>query len=264
MRAPAALANTNDLLQELFCFLSTGDTLDPFTKARMLKEASKQTTLDRMYTLEAYVHTIAGDRDLAKDSAIKALNCIDDPATISSCLSVLQLNAFPLVAIEQVKQLQNYLDAPEFLSSFSSFFTVYPDVLLMERAMTKLEKMELTSSDDLSDLYSYFNGVCRTIDIATEQLGFDKSECSRVIEVASSVIENAGIVLHATNIERNPESEWLSIILHVETENTRELAELNWELVGELIHNELNSPAIVTRCEMVDPNNSIARLRYAD
>ncbi|MCG9664711.1 hypothetical protein L1D26_16685 [Vibrio mediterranei] len=264
MSSPVALANTNDLLRELFCYLGTGKPLDPFTKARLLKEAEKQSTLDRMHTLTAYVYTIADEKELAKEAAIQGLRYIEDPATITSCLSVLQLNAFPYVAIEQVKQLQNYLDDPNYLPSFTAFFAAYPDVLQMERAMTKLEKMNLCSSGDNGKLYEYFQTVTSTVDTAVKELDLEKSTCSRVIDLAASVVEKAGIVLNSTNIIRQPESEWLSVVINVETETTRQLAELNWDLVGELIDADLNTPTIVTRFEMVEPSEHIARCRYAD
>lgn len=264
MRSPVALANTNDLLNELFCYLNTGKNLDPFTKVRLLKEAQKQRALDRTHTLEAYVYTISGDRELAKDAAINGLRYIEDPATVSSCLSILQLNAFPKVAIEQVKQLQNYLDEPDYMLSFSSFFTSYPDVLLMERAMAKLDKMELSSSSNFKNLYTYFNGVSNAVETAASEFSLEKSTCSRIIELASSVIENAGVILNSTSIVRQPESDWLSVVMHIETQTVRQLAELNWDLVGELIDADLNTPEVVTRFEMVEPSDTIARVRYAD
>lgn len=264
MSSPVALENTNDLLRELFCYLGTGKTLDPFTKTRFLKEASKQSSLDRMHTLEAYVHTIAGDKESAKESALNGLRYIEDSATISSCLSVLQLNGYPTLAIEQVKQLQNYIDDPNYLRSFGTFFTVYPDVLLMERAMSKLEKMELHTTGELGSLYRYFDGVSSTVESAVEALNVEKSICSRIIEQASYVVERAGVVLNSTEIIRQPESDWLSVVVNVETETTRQLAELNWELAGELFDAELYSPSVVARFEMVEPEDIIARIRYAD
>ncbi len=264
MSSPLALANTNDLLRELFCYLGTGKALDPFTKARLLKEAEKQSTLDRMYTLTAYVHTIAGEKELAKESALRGLEYIADPATISSCLSILQLNAFPKVAFEQVNQLQNFLDDPNYLPSFSAFFVAHPDVLQMERAMTKLEKMNLCSSGEIGQLYDYFKTVSTTVDTAVEELNLEKSICSRVIDLASKVVEKAGIVLNSTQISRQPESDWLSVVLNVETQTTRQLAELNWDLVGELVDANLNTPTIVTRFEMVESGETVARCRYAD
>ncbi|ELA6607487.1 hypothetical protein RDG71_000974 [Vibrio alginolyticus] len=264
MSSPIALPNTNALLKELFCFLGTGKTLDPFTKTRLLKEAEKQSTLDRVHTLTAFVHTIAGEKELAKESALRGLEYIEDPATISSCLSILQLNAFPKVAIEQVKQLQNYLDDPNYLGSFTALFTAYPDVLQMERAMTRLEKMDLHKSGKLGELYSYFSHVSATIESSVKELKIEKSICSRVIERAASVLEEAGVVLNSTEIVRQPESDWLNIVIHVETETTKQLAELNWKLLGDLFDAELRSPSIVTRFEMVEPNETVARLRYAD
>ncbi|HCE3717987.1 TPA: hypothetical protein NJ528_002488 [Vibrio parahaemolyticus] len=264
MSSPVALTNTNDLLRELFFYLGTGKALDPFTKTRFLKAASKQSSLDRMHTLEAYIHTIACDKESAKESALNGLKYVEDSATISSCLSVLQLNGYPKVAIEQAKQLQNYMDDPNFLCSFGAFFTVYPDVLLMERAMSKLEKMELHTSGDLGSLYNYFNGVSSTVESAAQNFNLEKSICSRIIEHASSVVEKAGVVLNSTEIIRQPESDWLSVVLNIETETTRQLAELNWELTGELFDAELYSPDVVARFEMVEPESIIARLRYAD
>ena len=264
MSSPVALANTNNLLRELFCYLGTGKALDPFTKARLLKEAEKQTTLDRMHTLTAYVYTIAGEKELAKESALRGLEYIADPATISSCLSILQLNAFPKVAIEQVNQLQNFLDDPNYLPSFTAFFAAYPDVLQMERAMTKLEKMNLCSSGDIGHLYNYFQTVSSTVDTAVEELELEKSICSRVIDLASGVAQKSGIVLNSTELKKQPESDWLSIVLNVETKTTRQLAELNWDLVGELIDANLNTPTIVTRFEMVESGETVARCRYAD
>lgn len=264
MTSPATQPNTNDLLRDLYCFLRTGEPLDPFTKARMLKEASNQKTLDRKHTLEAYVYTIAGEKELAKDSALKGLRYIEDCATINGCLSVLQLNGFASVAIEQVKQLQNFVDDPNYICSFSSFFAIYPDVLLMERSMTKLEKMELHTSGDLGSLYNYFSSVSSTVESAVNELGLEKSLCSRIIEHAASLVDKAGVVLNNTRIMRLPESDWLSVVMYVEAETTRELAELNWDLIGELVDAGLHSSEVVTRFEMVEPDETIARLRYAD
>lgn len=234
MSSPIALTNTNELLKELFHYLGTGTELDPFTKARLLKMAENQPTMDRVHTLSAYIHTIAYERELAIDSALRGLECVEDPATITSCLSVLQLNACSGTAIAQVKQLQNYLDDPNYLASFSAFFASYPDVIQMERAMARLKNMDLHTTGDLGHLYKYFNDVSTSVESAVEEFNIEKSMCSRIIEQGAAVLEKAGVVLNGTEFVRQPESDWLNIVMHVEVESTRQLAQLNWELMGEL------------------------------
>ncbi|EGQ8324850.1 hypothetical protein IG517_14050 [Vibrio cholerae] len=252
------------MLKELFHYLGTGKALDPFTKARLLKMAENQTTMDRVHTLSAYIHTIDNNRELAKKFALCGLECVEDPATISSCLSVLQLNACSSTAIEQVKQLQNYLDDPNYLTGFSAFFASYPDVIQMERAMARLKNMDLHTTGDLGRLYNYFNKVSASVESAAKELDIEKSMCSRIIEQGAAVLEEVGVVLNETQFVRQPESNWLNIVMYVEAESTRQLAELNWKLMGELFDADLRSPSIVTRFEMVEPEYRIARLRYAD
>lgn len=261
---PVALPNTNAILHDLYTLLANGEPLVDFTKLRVLKEADKQNTLDRLHTIKAYVYTLSKEKDLAKFHAIEGLKYTEDPATISSCLSIFQLNGMPKTSIDQVRQHQNFLDDPNYIGSFSAFFACYPDVLLMERIMTRLEKMNLVENPEFKTLYDYFSCITERINYAATVLDLDKSACSRIIEVASELLEEWGVVLNSTRLQFLPESDWLSIILNVESNDPKQVAMMNWELVDRLIDHKLNDIPAVARFDVIEKEENIASVRYGN
>ncbi|MFH0227103.1 hypothetical protein ACGRPS_21620 [Vibrio furnissii] len=254
MHTPAAQQNTNEILSVILDALSSGEVLDEMSKFRLLKEADNQVELERGLTLKALTYTAAHDRERAKECALEALKYVSDPATLSNCMRVLQINAYSKTLLEHVDLSLNYFEHADYISSFGAVICSFPNILHASLITESLAKMELVEQH--KDLYLYCTRLTNTADEAAKKFSLDKGVYAVLSDVAANIAERYSAVINKAEMVIPPESDWVSLVYFVESDDVNQLFDMNFQLTDDVIDAELNALPVVVRFEPLEPSST--------
>ncbi|OOQ70148.1 hypothetical protein C1S86_11305 [Vibrio parahaemolyticus] len=261
MHTPAAQQNTNEILSLILDALQSGEVLDEMSKYRFLREADNQVMLERGLTLKALTHTAAHERELAKKFALEGLKYISDPATLSNCLKVLQINGYSKTLLEHVNLCLNYFDQADYITCFGSVIVSFPNVLHASLIIKNLEKMELVEQH--RDLYMCCTHITNTAEEAAKRFSLDKGVYSALSNVVANIAERNAVVINEAEMTIPPESDWVSLVYFVESEDIDKLVDMNFQLVDDVIDAELDTKPVVVRFEPLTPSSTTIVGNYA-
>ncbi|MEZ9564838.1 hypothetical protein AB4226_06670 [Vibrio artabrorum] len=252
MHTPAAQQNTNEILAIILDALASGEALNEMSKYRLLREADNQVELERGLTLKALTYTAAHEKEQAKEYALEALKYVNDPATLSNCLRVLQINGYSKTLLEHVDLSLNFFEHADYISSFGSVICSFPNILHASLIMENLEKMALVEQH--KDLYLYCNVITNTADEAADRFSLDKGVYSAVSNLVANIAESFSTVINKAEMIIPPESDWVSLVYFVESEDISQLVDMNFQLTDDVIDAELDELPVVVRFEPLEPS----------
>ncbi|RSD31971.1 hypothetical protein [Vibrio pectenicida] len=254
MYTPAAKHNTDTLLSSILEVLGSGHILDEMSKFRLLKEADNQVKPEVSLCLKALIYTASNEREQAKKHALESLKYISEPATLSNCLQVLQINAYSITLLENVDLCLNYFERPDFISSFGSALCSFPNIFHTSLMIESLDKMELIKQH--KDLYMYCSSFIETAEEAANKFSLDKGTYAVISKIAAAVAEHSSAVINNAEMCIPPESDWVSLVFFVESKDIGQLFDMNSQLVEHVVDAELDTLPMVVRFEPLEPSST--------
>lgn len=259
---PSAAKNTNQVIDRIMAKFANNCDITDFELRRFIKDAESQADAERMYIVKALAYTVSGSREEAKAQALFALEVLQQPATLTHALLVLQCNGFHREILDIMKDNKVLFSRCGFYDSLASVLVGLPNVdyiRIIKETLTKLDRNAEAGS--LMKLCDFFIG---NVERAESDFDIPQSTVGLITEFAAEVADkHEGVVINRSSFTLSPSGEWYSLTYYVELKDSL-LVDLNLDLADLVIDSGLDTLPLVSKFEIIPTNANTVRCKYAN
>ncbi|CAH6804802.1 hypothetical protein [Vibrio crassostreae] len=259
---PSAAKNTNQVIERILVKLTNDCDITDFELRRFIRDAESQVDPERMYIVKALAYTVHGSRDDAREQALFALESLQQEATLTHALLVLQCNGFHREILDFMKDNKVLFSRCGFYDSLASVLVALPNVdyiRIIKETLTKLDRNAEAGS--LMKLCDFF---ISNVERAESEFNIPQSTVGEISEFAAEVADKyEGVVINRSAFTLSPSGEWFSLTYYVELKDSL-LVDLNLDLADLVIDRGLDTLPLVSKFEVIPAGADRVRCKYAN